>query len=102
VKLSSVGAFVDLYAPLSKINVHIRGGFIIPMQSPGDNLALGRNNPFTLLVALSEQGNATGNLFWDDGDTIGLFSICSINNQRTRLIIQIRSKAMRIIILNSL
>ncbi|CAF4269645.1 unnamed protein product, partial [Rotaria magnacalcarata] len=40
------------------------------MQIPGDNLVLGRGNPFTLLVAQSDAGTASGNLFWDDGDSI--------------------------------
>ncbi|CAF5129605.1 unnamed protein product, partial [Rotaria magnacalcarata] len=70
VKLNSVGQFVDLDAPITKLNVHVRGGFIIPMQIPGDNLVLGRGNPFTLLVAQSDAGTASGNLFWDDGDSI--------------------------------
>jgi alpha-glucosidase (family GH31 glycosyl hydrolase) len=65
------GGFVDLPAPLTKINVHVRGGFIIPMQAPGANLILGRENPFTLLVALSASGNASGNLYWDDGESLG-------------------------------
>ncbi|CAF4427739.1 unnamed protein product, partial [Adineta steineri] len=60
----------ELNAPISKINVHVRGGFIIPMQTPGANLILGRGNPFSLLVAPSQFGNASGNLFWDDGDSI--------------------------------
>ncbi|CAF4672822.1 unnamed protein product, partial [Rotaria sp. Silwood2] len=64
------GQFTDLNAPLSKINVHVRGGFIIPMQTPGANLVLGRGNPFVLLVAQSQSGSASGNLFWDDGDSI--------------------------------
>ena len=68
---SSGGAFIDLPAPLSKINVHLRGGFIIPMQTPGPNLILGRTNPFTLLVASSKDGTANGSLYWDDGDSIG-------------------------------
>jgi hypothetical protein len=46
---------------------------IIPMQTPGANLTLSRGNPFTLLVAQSATGNATGNLFWDDGDSIGKY-----------------------------
>ncbi|CAF5110714.1 unnamed protein product, partial [Rotaria sp. Silwood1] len=71
VKVKAVGVFTDLYAPLEKINVHVRGGFIIPMQIPGSNLMISRGNPFTLLVAQSASENATGNLFWDDGDTIG-------------------------------
>jgi hypothetical protein len=40
------------------------------MQIPGENLILGRGNPFELLVALSSSGNANGSLFWDDGDSI--------------------------------
>jgi hypothetical protein len=44
------------------------------MQTPGPNLILGRGNPFQLLVALSASDNASGNLFWDDGDSIGMFS----------------------------
>jgi alpha-glucosidase (family GH31 glycosyl hydrolase) len=31
VQVKSVGQFVDFDAPLSKINVHVRGGFIIPI-----------------------------------------------------------------------
>jgi len=73
--LKTVGEFITLDAPLSKINVHVRGGFIIPMQTPGANLILGRGNPFTLLVAQSQSGNASGNLFWDDGDSIGMLCI---------------------------
>ncbi len=65
---------MDLDAPLSKINVHLRGGFIIPMKIPGDNLIIGRDNPFTLLVAQSQSKTASGSLFWDDGDSIEMNS----------------------------
>ena len=81
VPVSNVGVFADLDAPISKINVHVRGGFIIPMQIPGDNLVLGRGNPFYLLVAPSRSGNASGNLFWDDGDSLGRFrALMFVNN----------------------
>ena len=53
VKVEDVGVYTDLDAPPEKINVHVRGGFIIPMQIPGINLMAGRGNPFTLLVAQS-------------------------------------------------
>ncbi len=76
-KLSTAGQFVDLNTPIQKINVHVRGGYIIPMQIPGENLILGRGNPFQLLVALSQSGNASGNLYWDDGDSIGMFQLMS-------------------------
>jgi len=78
VQVTTVGQFVDLDAPIEKINVHVRGGFIIPMQTPGANLILGRGNPFQLLVALSSSGNASGNLYWDDGDSIGMLSLMFI------------------------
>ncbi len=70
-----MGHYVNLTAPIQKINVHVRGGYIIPMQIPGPNLVLGRGNPFELLVALSQSGNAHGNLFWDDGDSDGMFQL---------------------------
>jgi len=74
VKVSSVGQYVTLNAPLQKINVHVRGRNIIPMQVPGPNLMLSRSNPFQLLVALgdSDQAQATGNLYWDDGLSKGM------------------------------
>lgn len=59
-------------APIQTINVHVRGGHIIPTQTPGDNLILGRSNAFQLLVALSSNSSAHGNLYWDDGDSIGM------------------------------
>ena len=30
-----------------------------------------RQNSFGLIVAPDQGGNATGDLFWDDGDTVG-------------------------------
>jgi hypothetical protein len=42
------------------------------MQIPGPNIILGRGNPFQILVALSSTGDASGNLYWDDGDAIGI------------------------------
>jgi alpha-glucosidase (family GH31 glycosyl hydrolase) len=73
-QLRTVGQFINLTTPIQKINVYVRGGFIIPMQISVSNLMIGRGNPFQLLVALSASGNASGNLFWDDGDSIGMFS----------------------------
>ncbi len=49
------------------------------MQIPGANLILGRGNPFQLLVALSQSGGASGNLFWDDGDALGMFHLFSFD-----------------------
>lgn len=44
------------------------------MKIPGENLIMGRANPFTLLVAPSDSGTANGSLFWDDGDSIDITS----------------------------
>ncbi|NJS14000.1 MAG: DUF393 domain-containing protein [Sphingopyxis sp.] len=50
----------------------VRGEFgIVPMQTPGENLMLGRENAFSLLVASSSEGTASGTLYWDDGESIG-------------------------------
>ena len=70
IKYPTIGTYVNFSTPLSKINVHLRGGFILPMKIPGDNLILGRDNPFTLLVAQSHWNTANGSLFWDDGDSL--------------------------------
>ena len=43
------------------------------MQTPGDNLIVGRSKPFSLLVAMSKTGDANGTFYWDDGDSIGTF-----------------------------
>nr|XP_022314501.1 maltase-glucoamylase, intestinal-like [Crassostrea virginica] len=57
----------------SKIGLHVRGGFIIPQQGPARTTTESRTKPFTLLVALDNDGrrrSASGELFWDDGESI--------------------------------
>lgn len=34
-------------------------------------LFFSRKNPFGMLIALDDNGQASGQLFWDDGDGIG-------------------------------
>uniref|UniRef100_A0AAQ5XRX1 alpha-glucosidase n=1 Tax=Amphiprion ocellaris TaxID=80972 RepID=A0AAQ5XRX1_AMPOC len=60
-----------LSAPLDHINLHIRGGYILPWQKPERNTQLSRKNPLGLIVAMSESGTAEGSFFWDDGEGIG-------------------------------
>ncbi|XP_064615639.1 lysosomal alpha-glucosidase-like [Liolophura sinensis] len=64
------GSSITLDAPLSKINVHVKGGLVIAFQKPEVTTTLSRLNLFGLLVALNESGSASGDLFWDDGDTV--------------------------------
>ena len=59
-----------LSAPLEHINVHVRGGSILPMQQPGYTTAESRRNPWNLLIVLDEDGKACGDLYLDDGHSV--------------------------------
>lgn len=59
-----------LPAPLGHINVHVRGGSILPLQQPGNNTATSRRNPWSILVALDKNGQAEGSLYLDDGESL--------------------------------
>ncbi|KAK3068578.1 hypothetical protein LTR53_013741 [Teratosphaeriaceae sp. CCFEE 6253] len=61
---------VTLAAPLEHINVHVRGGSILPLQTPALTTAATRNNPYSLVVALDESGEASGSLYLDDGESL--------------------------------
>ncbi|KAG5832885.1 hypothetical protein ANANG_G00295930 [Anguilla anguilla] len=69
----SRGQYLLLPAPLDTINVHLRGGYIVPQQEPALTTVASRTNPFLLTVALSAEGWARGELFWDDGDSLDTF-----------------------------
>ncbi|XP_026107773.1 sucrase-isomaltase, intestinal-like [Carassius auratus] len=56
--------------PLTKINLHVRAGHILPWQKPENNTHYSRLNPLGLIVALNDEGVAYGSLFWDDGEGI--------------------------------
>ncbi|XP_010719642.1 sucrase-isomaltase, intestinal-like [Meleagris gallopavo] len=62
--------YATVYAPLNKIPLFIRGGHILPEQAPASTTTKSRLNPFGLIIALDEHGEASGSLFWDDGDSI--------------------------------
>ena len=53
------------------LQIHVRGGSIIPMQEPGLTTKDSRKNPYSLLVALKEE-MAVGYLYLDDGETIDM------------------------------
>lgn len=59
-----------LSAPLEHINIHVRGGSILPMQQPGYTTAESRTNPWSLLIVLDEDGKACGDLYLDDGYSV--------------------------------
>lgn len=56
-----------LQAPLEHQPIHIRGGYIIPTQKAGNTTATSRKNPWSLIVALDQNGESSGELFLDDG-----------------------------------
>lgn len=56
-----------LDAPLVHQPIHIRGGYIIPIQKAGNTTKTSRQNPWSLIVALDQNGSAQGELYLDDG-----------------------------------
>jgi alpha-glucosidase len=66
---SFTGKLVTLPAPADTGNVHVAGGSILPLQRPELTTSRARQTMFQLLVALREDGTATGELFLDDGES---------------------------------
>ncbi|KAJ2007691.1 hypothetical protein GGI04_001423, partial [Coemansia thaxteri] len=60
---------VRLNAPLEHINVHVRGGKIVPAQVPAMTTSRSRENDFYLIVAVDKHGTSAGDLYVDDGET---------------------------------
>ncbi|XP_059802933.1 maltase-glucoamylase [Hypanus sabinus] len=65
--------WVTMPTPLDHINVHVRGGSIIPWQQPGNTTYYSRKQFLGLTVALDDNKTANGHLYWDDGQTIDAF-----------------------------
>jgi alpha-glucosidase len=53
---------VTLAAPLEHINVHVRGGSVLPLQEPGYTTTETRADPWGILVASDSDGKAKGDL----------------------------------------
>lgn len=60
----------NISAPLETIPIFVKGGSILPIQEHANNTQLSRKNPFGLIIILNSQGNAQGDLFYDDGESI--------------------------------
>jgi len=62
------GNSISVITPLNKIPVFIRGGSIIPKKERvRRSSSLMANDPYTLLIALDSQGQASGEIYFDDG-----------------------------------
>jgi alpha-glucosidase len=59
-----------LEAPLLHQPIHIRGGYIVPIQKAGNTTKTSRLNPWSLIIALDKYGKAEGDLYLDDGINI--------------------------------
>uniref|UniRef100_A0AC34RMQ6 Uncharacterized protein n=1 Tax=Panagrolaimus sp. JU765 TaxID=591449 RepID=A0AC34RMQ6_9BILA len=60
-------------APLtSLIPLFVRGGYILPRQSPAMTTIYSRKNRFELLIAFTSEDTPTSNgeLYWDDGESL--------------------------------
>ena len=68
-----------LAAPLLHQPVHIRGGYIIPIQKAGNTTKTSRQSPWTLLIALDKNDQAQGDLYLDDGISLYPSAMKNIN-----------------------
>lgn len=64
------GANVSIDAPLGHIPIYVRGGYVVPLQEPAYVTRDARRNPWGLLVALGLGGEAGGELYVDDGESV--------------------------------
>ncbi|XP_061307069.1 sucrase-isomaltase, intestinal-like [Pezoporus flaviventris] len=60
-----------MYLPADKMGLHLRGGYVYPTQQPANTTVASRKNPMGLIIALDDNNAASGNLFWDDGESTG-------------------------------
>ena len=75
-----------LLPPLSLLQIHIRGGSVVPMQQPAVTNTESRKNNFSLLVALDDAGCAAGDLFLDDGISISITKFVINSPQLNQLV----------------
>jgi len=68
--IAQAGVNTTIDAPLGHIPVFVRGGSVLPLQEPGYTTAESRKNPWGLIIALNADGEAEGQLYIDDGESL--------------------------------
>ncbi|KAF7273588.1 lysosomal alpha-glucosidase-like [Rhynchophorus ferrugineus] len=86
----SKGEYLNISAPLDTIPVLVREGYILPQQEAKQTTTASRKTKLRLLVAPDVNGNASGELFWDDGDSLNtieekLYSLVRFSLQNNTL-----------------
>jgi alpha-glucosidase len=67
---AQAGVNTTINAPLGHIPVYVRGGSVLPTQEPGYTTTDSRKNPWGLIIALGDDGSASGSLYVDDGESV--------------------------------
>ncbi|MCL4124434.1 UNVERIFIED_CONTAM: hypothetical protein GTU68_019351, partial [Idotea baltica] len=62
---SSGQEYLSLPAALDTIPLVVAGGSVLPCQNPANTTTQSRLNPFGLVIALNEDGQASGELVWN-------------------------------------
>ena len=80
----------ELYAGWDTINLHLRGGSVLPIQKPAATTMDSRINGLGLIVSLDRNYAASGELYWDEGDSIapldtGRYTLLDFNFDRNHL-----------------
>ncbi|KAM6201839.1 putative maltase-glucoamylase 2 [Rhynchocyon petersi] len=94
----STGEEKTLSASLDHINLHVRGGYILPWQEPANNTYTSRQKFMGLTVALDSNETAHGQLFWDDGQSINTFekgTYFLVNFKATKNVLHIQTRHNR-------
>ena len=55
------------HPPLPPPQVYLRGGSVVPAQESANTTTVARTTDYSLLIALDNQGLASGDLYIDDG-----------------------------------
>uniref|UniRef100_A0A8C9TBY6 Maltase n=1 Tax=Scleropages formosus TaxID=113540 RepID=A0A8C9TBY6_SCLFO len=78
VRMTTRRQYINMYLPADKLGLHIRGGAILPTQRPAVTTVYSRKNPMGLIIALDDNEQAAGELFWDDGESRGRLASVSV------------------------